>query len=169
MPPLFSVKLVGFKSILDKLSKANAEDAVEDFKKGLVRVAIMIEGEARRNCVVDTGTLRRSITRTIPYLNAGKWQIDIGTNVEYAPFVEFGTGMAGMTGATKGNMIYDSAREAMTQMGYIYGAGKKRPNSPGMAARPFLFPAFEKYKDRIPELIMEAVVKRIMRKGQSEQ
>ncbi len=51
----------------------------------------LIEGDAKLKCPVDTGTLRRSIMveakATGPHDAEGR----CGTNVEYGPFVEFGT------------------------------------------------------------------------------
>lgn len=50
--------------------------------------AVNVQNGARRRVPVDTGRLRNSITHEITGdgLNAA-----IGSNVEYAPFVEFGT------------------------------------------------------------------------------
>ena len=44
------------------------------------------EGYAKLKCPVDTGTLRKSITHRVV-----EDAVQIGTNVEYAPYVEFGT------------------------------------------------------------------------------
>lgn len=56
--------------------------------------AIRIQGAAKRNLTANgsviTGTLRRSITKRIGSDRDG-FTADIGTNVEYAPFVEYGT------------------------------------------------------------------------------
>lgn len=50
--------------------------------------AVGLQGEAyaKRYCPVDTGRLRNSITHTTDEDSAY-----IGTNVEYAPYVEYGT------------------------------------------------------------------------------
>lgn len=54
----------------------------------LEEVGLAAEGFAKRLCPVDTGRLRNSITHvTRPDDNA----VYIGTNVEYAPYVEYGT------------------------------------------------------------------------------
>ena len=49
--------------------------------------ALEVEAEAKRNCPVDTGRLRNSITTA----KEGKTTAYVGTNTEYAPYVEFGT------------------------------------------------------------------------------
>lgn len=54
----------------------------------LEKVGLVAEGYAKRACPVDTGRLRNSITHIVD--EDGKCAI-IGTNVEYAPYVELGT------------------------------------------------------------------------------
>lgn len=64
------------------------------FNKALARaleeIGLAAEGYAKRLCPVDTGRLRNSITHVTRY-----WAKDvyIGTNVEYAAYVELGTRM----------------------------------------------------------------------------
>jgi HK97 gp10 family phage protein len=48
--------------------------------------ALLVEGQAKALTPVDTGNLRNSITHEVE----GK-EAKVGTNVEYAPFVELGT------------------------------------------------------------------------------
>lgn len=48
----------------------------------------MIEADAKLNCPVKTGTLKRSITHEVTQTN-DKTVGAIGSNVEYAPFVEY--------------------------------------------------------------------------------
>lgn len=54
-------------------------------KRGLEAIGMTAEGHAKKNTPVDTGRLRNSITHTTDS-NAAY----IGTNVEYAPYVELG-------------------------------------------------------------------------------
>lgn len=54
----------------------------------LEEVGLVAEGYAKRACPFDTGRLRNSITHIVD--EDGKRAI-IGTNVEYAPYVELGT------------------------------------------------------------------------------
>jgi HK97 gp10 family phage protein len=57
--------------------------------------ALMVERDAKINAPVDTGRLRASI---VPEIVAGADQIwgIVGSNVEYAPYQEFGTGIYAM-------------------------------------------------------------------------
>ncbi|NLH62496.1 MAG: hypothetical protein GX452_13940 [Ignavibacteriales bacterium] len=57
-------------------------------EKMIERTAIKIESRAKYFCPVDTGRLRASITHEI---SNDRLSAIIGTNVEYAPFVELGT------------------------------------------------------------------------------
>lgn len=54
----------------------------------LEEIGLLAENYAARKCPVDTGNLRGSITHAV---DAGDNAVYIGTNVEYAPYVELGT------------------------------------------------------------------------------
>lgn len=54
----------------------------------LEEVGLVAEGYAKRACPVDTGRLRNSITHIV---DEGTRHVIIGTNVEYAAYVELGT------------------------------------------------------------------------------
>lgn len=57
-------------------------------QEALTKCALLVEADAKLNCPVDTGSLRSSITH-----NVYKDYAEVGTNYEYAPYVEFGTGL----------------------------------------------------------------------------
>lgn len=59
--------------------------------KDLQRRQIRVERAAKRLCPVDTGRLRSSITRGEIARDGNDLVATIGTNVEYARHVEFGT------------------------------------------------------------------------------
>jgi HK97 gp10 family phage protein len=56
----------------------------------LTRLALTVQNEARRRAPVDTGRLRSSITFTLDTDRRGL-VARVGTNVDYAAHVEFGT------------------------------------------------------------------------------
>ena len=58
--------------------------------KYLLRLVLRIEALAKRLCAVDTGRLRSSITHDLGVDGRGLYGM-VGTNVEYAIFLEFGT------------------------------------------------------------------------------
>jgi hypothetical protein len=54
---------------------------------GLESIGQECEGYAKDDCPVDTGRLRNSIAHKV---EGGEDTVYIGTNVEYAPYVEYG-------------------------------------------------------------------------------
>lgn len=56
----------------------------------LEEIGQVAEGYAKRKCPVDTGRLRNSITHHVQSGDSGG-KAEIGTNVEYAAYVELGT------------------------------------------------------------------------------
>lgn len=70
------------------LRKFNNTDTVEKDVSKLVKDTLHnIERDAKKRCPVDTGRLRGSITTNIISTYSG----EVGTNVEYAEYVEYGT------------------------------------------------------------------------------
>lgn len=67
----------------------NSEDfkrrKAEAIERALETIGGLMERYAKQNCPVDTGNLRNSITNALEGVEA----VIVGTNVEYAPFVEF--------------------------------------------------------------------------------
>lgn len=60
------------------------KDAIE---KSLETSGILVSNAAKKECPVDTGRLRNSIT----HQKSGDKSVDIGTNEKYGKFVELGT------------------------------------------------------------------------------
>ena len=68
---------------------AQVEAAIDQaIAKALTMIGQQAEGYAKLMCPVDTGRLRNSITNQIDLQENAVY---IGTSVEYAPYVEFGT------------------------------------------------------------------------------
>lgn len=68
----------------DELIKATKQRMLDK----LELIGEFVEGEAKNRCPVDTGNLRNSITHEV---DESEISVKIGTNVEYAPYVELGT------------------------------------------------------------------------------
>lgn len=100
-----------------RLSRRKAREALSQALDELSRGAVLIEGRAKRRAPVDMGRLRTSITHTGLLPLGNTLAVRVGTNVEYARFVEFGTGPAG-----RRSQLTDTAREAMAALGYQHGA-----------------------------------------------
>ena len=72
-----NVKWYG-KEVANKINTAN--------KKIMEEACLLVEGDAKKLCPVDTGRLRASITHEIDGLTGY-----VGSNVEYSRAVELGT------------------------------------------------------------------------------
>ena len=76
--------------ITDVEFESNSKEIMKELERlipvALEECGLAAEGYAKRLCPVDTGRLRNSITHTTDENTAY-----IGTNVEYAPYVELGT------------------------------------------------------------------------------
>lgn len=127
------MKLNDFEVKLKNLSKINLNLPLE-------KACLLVENAAKENAPVSTGNLRRSITHEIN----GNEGI-IGTNVEYAPYVEFGTGLF----ATDGNGR-DTPWKYQTADGQWYTTKGQKP-------QPFLGPALELNKDKILDIFIQAI------------
>lgn len=60
----------------------------EQIEQALIAIGLTAESYAKQDCPVDTGRLRNSITNAI---RSDEESVYIGSNVEYAAFVELGT------------------------------------------------------------------------------
>lgn len=74
------------------VNEDNTEEASQGIQRAIDRaleeIGLAAEGYAKRACPVDTGNLRNSITHAVESADNAVY---IGTNVEYAPYVELGT------------------------------------------------------------------------------
>ena len=83
---------------LDNISSNILPDAI---RKALEQSCLIVEGDAKTKCPVDSGQLRQSINHKVED-NAG-W---VSTNVEYAPYVEIGTGIYSSEGGGGASRTY---------------------------------------------------------------
>lgn len=108
--------------------------------RGLEKIGLVAEGYAKKLCPVDTGNLRNSITHMIDEQEPAAI---IGTNNEYAAYVELGTGIYAEGGGGRPTpWVYQDAKG-----NWHYTRGNK--------AQPFLKPAAadhaEQYRDILEE------------------
>lgn len=62
----------------------------EQIEQALTAIGLTAESYAKQECPVDTGRLRNSITNAV---RTGEKAVYIGSNVEYAAYVELGTSL----------------------------------------------------------------------------
>lgn len=128
------------------------EDNSESVKAALSQVsesalesaALLVEGQAKALAPVDSGELRDKIDHTITEQN-GMRLAKIGSPLDYAIYVEYGTGEHATNGAgRKGGWSY----QAPDGKWYF---------TRGMKAQPFLLPAFRRNKKNIETIFKEAL------------
>ncbi len=79
--------------------------AKQQIMAALEECGLTAERYAKGNCPVDTGNLRNSITHQMD----GDNRVIIGSAVEYAPYVEFGTGKY-TEGGRKTPWLYEDSK-----------------------------------------------------------
>ena len=110
--------------------------------RGLEKVGLVAEGYAKKLAPVDTGNLRNSITHEVV---EDENAVYIGTNTEYAAYVELGTGIYAEGGGGRPTpWVYQDA-----EGNWHYTHGQK--------PQPFLKPAVAEHADKYREIIKNAL------------
>lgn len=125
------------KSISEETQKA-VEEALKD------GIAVILQ-HAEENCPVGTGELKRSLSVEVYPKEA---EAVIYTNCEYAPYVEFGTGIY----ATQGG-----GRETPWVYPYIKDGEQKFATTRGQAPNPFLGKALRQSKKEIMDIFADTL------------
>ena len=118
--------------VQSNLEKFGSKELPELLEQALEKACLIVENSAKQNCPVADGQLRQSITHMVEGTTG-----EVGTNVEYAPYVEIGTGIY----STEGN-------GRQTPWSYQDAKGEWHTTS-GMSAQPFLKPALEENRGKI--------------------
>ena len=108
----------------------------------LQKAGLLVEATAKLNCPVETGTLRRSITHEV-----NDDTVYIGTNLEYAPYVEYGTGLF----AEKGD-----GRQTPWKYQDVNGDWH---TTAGQHGHPYLRPALTTNQQNISDILQEEIEK----------
>lgn len=104
--------------------------------RGLETCGLVAEGFAKKACPVDTGNLRTNITHKVV---ENRQEVYIGTNVEYAAYVELGTGI-----------YYPGGRQ--TPWAYTDDKGNTHWTR-GQKPQPYLKPSVAEHKDTYRDII----------------
>lgn len=105
---------------------------------GVNKATAVVEAGAKRNCPIDTGLLRNSIHPQPAKTEGDNIKATVGTSIEYAPYVEFGTG-------SRGGYPYE------TDIPLSY-----RKDWPGQVARPFLGKSLHENRSTVQKIIKDA-------------
>lgn len=103
--------------------------------KALEECGLVAEGYAKMLSPVDSGALRNSISHTV-----ADNECYIGTNQEYAPYVEFGTG------------VYYDGGGRQTPWTYSDSKGNWHMTN-GQRAKPYLKPAVAEHTEEYRQII----------------
>lgn len=110
--------------------------------RGLIKAAMLVEGQAVLLVPVNTGGLRNSIGYKV---NESELVAYIGTNCEYAIYVEFGTGEFAENGnGRKGGWVYKTPNG---EVHFTYG----------MPPQPYLRPAFRQNQKAIRDILADCL------------
>lgn len=111
---------------------------------GVSKAALLVQGSAKNKAPVDSGALRQSIRADKAKIQGENVTATVSTNLEYAPYVEFGTGSRGQSTNTN------------TEVEVSY-----RSDWRGNKAQPFLWPALRENRNNSIKIIREEVRKAV--------
>ena len=123
-----SIEVKGLDAVLKKLDSAIGIEKVEN---NVQKACLIVERAAKQNAPKGTGELRRSISSRVE-INEGDITGLVFSPLEYAPYVEYGTGLF----AEGGNGRKDVPWNYQDDEGVWHSTS-------GMKPRPFLRPALE--------------------------
>ena len=85
-----SIKVQGTRRVITALTKG-VEQYVNRTQNATMKAALKAEALVKKNTPVDTGNLRSSVNAQLAGKKRDRVEAVVGTNVEYAPYLEFGT------------------------------------------------------------------------------
>ena len=116
----------------------------DQIKQAMGKVCALVEKTAKEKAPKDTGALRRSITSNVSE-EADYIVGTIYTPLEYAPYVEYGTGLF----AENGNGRSDVPWSYKDDEGNWHSTSGQRPH-------PYMRPALTENREKILEIFEEA-------------
>lgn len=137
----FDISVVGMEEVLDSLDKLID---VDKLTKAVGKACAVVERSAKQKAPKGTGELRRSITSKVEPNGDNPIGI-VFTPLEYAPYVEFGTGLFAENG---GRM--DVPWNYQDDKGEWHSTSGQHP-------QPFMRPALNENREQIKRIIREAI------------
>lgn len=133
------IEFEGLENVLDGIEKLAD---VSELKAALGKACALVEASAKKNAPKGTGELRRSIASEV-----NDTEGIVFTPLEYAPYVEYGTGLF----AEKGGR---------TDVPWNYQDDKGEWHSTkGMNPQPYMRPALQENREKIIKIIEEGIGK----------
>lgn len=137
-----SIELKGLDEVFERL------DSLVDKSKlaaAMGKACALVEREAKQGAPKGNGQLRNSITSKVEYEGAEVVGV-VFTPLEYAPYVEYGTGLFAEEGGRQD-----------VPWSYQDDAGEWHTTS-GQAPQPFMRPALDNNREQIKEILKGGLV-----------
>lgn len=136
-------EIIGLDKVLQSLDKLADTERLSEALGG---ACALVEREAKKKAPKDTGELRRSITSEVEAVGGELCGV-VYTPLEYAPYVEYGTGLFAANGGRQD-----------VPWNYQDDKGKWHSTS-GQKPQPFLIPALDENREKILKLLQGALIK----------
>lgn len=133
------IKFEGLEDILKRIEKLGS---VQNAQEALGKACAIVERSAKEKAPKGGGDLRRSISSKVEGL-----QGIVFTPLEYAPYVEYGTGLFAEEGGRK-----DVPWHYQDESGQWHSTS-------GMKPHPYMRPALEENRENIKAILMEELTK----------
>lgn len=162
MPGDIAVEIRNLEETQREMERIVQELHGEPMLNAMRTATLLVQRDARIFAPVDTGRLRASIVPEVRVQGKDVMGV-VGSNVFYAPYMEFGTGAFGKGGShfPPPSALDVWARRHGLPNGFVVARAIWRRG--GLKGRKYLQRAFEQNKGRIQQLIGSAVAK-IIRK-----
>lgn len=158
MSKAFTIKVEGEKELQLQLQRLLGV-SLNKAKKTITNSAEAIRTEASSTAPVKTGLLRNSITRII---SPDGMSVTVGTNVEYAPFVEYGTRKMEQAHGKHGEGWGDNFKPANPP---ITDWAAKRARGATGQQMPFLTPAFLKERENFMKQLRKEIESEVRKRN----
>lgn len=135
------MRIEGLEEVLDRLDSLIDESTLE---AALGQACALVEATAKQKAPKDTGELRRSITSKVE-MQGDDWVGVVYTPLEYAPYVEYGTGLFAKEGG-----------RADVPWSYQNDKGEWISTS-GQKPQPYLRPALDENREEILRILAEVI------------
>ena len=136
-----NISLEGLEEVLEGLNKLKD---VTSYERALKKACMLVERSAKQKAPKGTGELRNSITSRID-TDGDEIKGVVFTPLEYAPYVEYGTGLFAENGG-----------RVDVPWNYQDEKGEWHSTS-GMRPRPFMRPALDENRAEILRLLKEGI------------
>ena len=136
-----SIEFEGIDELLETLGKMTELDSLE---AALGKACAIVERSAKQKAPKGTGELRRSIASKVEN-NGSDIQGVVYTPLEYAPYIEFGTGLFAESGGRQ-------------DVPWCYQDDKGEwHTTSGMQPRPYMRPALNENREEILRILKEGI------------